>query len=294
MATGGIELVSNDGQPVRYIPPPTSAGCAPVRWWSTTQVLADCGTNSLGSRPTPWLLPVNGGSSSQLFTGGIAGGAIVNKAWQLASGVYASSDQCVNVCLARLQPDGTTSSVALPGALFGPQSALLGASSDRLVVYDHGGNGQAGLLFSLNPETATPTTLLGGSVNGGSVNAALLDDPSVPVAAPDSTTPSPHFPTPEAAMTYLANAWNSNDQVALRHVTDPGARDALQAMHTEAVNLRLDHCTARPQGDYVCFFNHDYPAGTATTLQGGVGHAVFLVGPAATPGWYMTVFQGCG
>jgi hypothetical protein len=26
----------------------------------------------------------------------------------------------------------------------------------------------------------------------------------------------------------------------------------------------------------------------------GIGHAYFDVGPADTPGWYMTVYEGCG
>ena len=105
---------------------------------------------------------------------------------------------------------------------------------------------------------------------------------------------SPHFNTPESAMSYLASAWNRNDLTQLDHVTNPPARAALGAMHDEAINLRLNHCSSRPQGDYICYFDHDYPEGTSTTLPGGVGHAVFLVGPADTPGWYMTVFEGCG
>ena len=95
-------------------------------------------------------------------------------------------------------------------------------------------------------------------------------------------------------MTYLTQAWNAHDLVAERHVTDPAARVLLDSMRSEAVNLRLDHCTKRPQGDYECHFHHDYPADTPTTIVGGVGEAVFLVGPADAPGWYMTVFVSCG
>ncbi|MHB8467483.1 MAG: hypothetical protein ACYDH6_00815 [Acidimicrobiales bacterium] len=119
--------------------------------------------------------------------------------------------------------------------------------------------------------------------------------PSVPSTSTSTTVaPLPHFDTPEAAMTYLAAAWNANDLVSLRHVTNPAARAQLDAMHSEAINLRLDHCTKRPEGDYECTFRHDYPAATPTTMPGGVGEAAFLVGPADTPGWYMTVFEHCG
>ncbi len=95
-------------------------------------------------------------------------------------------------------------------------------------------------------------------------------------------------------MRYLATAWNSHDTVALRHVTDPSARDQLDAMHSEAVNLRLSSCKRQPAGDYECTFSHDYPSGYMHPKGEKRGEAMFLVGPALTPGWYMTVYQHCG
>ncbi len=94
-------------------------------------------------------------------------------------------------------------------------------------------------------------------------------------------------------MTYLAAAWNARDEVALGHVTNPAARVELDAMHGEAVNLRLDHCDRQSAGDFLCYFRHDYPAGPSQGVTSG-GQAVFLVGPALNPGWYMTVLQRCG
>jgi hypothetical protein len=92
-------------------------------------------------------------------------------------------------------------------------------------------------------------------------------------------------------MRYLAAAWNRDDKVALCHVTTAAARGQLNGMHGEAVNLRLNHCSRMPAGDYECFFDHDYPA---KLHKKGHGEAQFLAGPAKTPGWYMTVFEGCG
>ena len=107
----------------------------------------------------------------------------------------------------------------------------------------------------------------------------------------------PHFATPEEAMRYLADAWNRDDIVSLKHVTNPSARDELDAMHGVATNLRLKRCEHNPVGDYTCYFAHDYPPHPSTTMplehQGKTGEAVFLVGPADTPGWYMTVFESC-
>jgi hypothetical protein len=150
------------------------------------------------------------------------------------------------------------------------------------------------------PSTSAPGLEAGGVsdhpdttiVAGAAPTRPATTSPSSVAAAPPTTAGAPHFETPQAAMTYLAAAWNANDTTALRHVTNPAARDALDAMHSEAVNLRLDHCDRRPEGDYLCYFRHDYPAGTATAQPGG--QAVFLVGPALTPGWYMTVLQSCG
>jgi hypothetical protein len=111
-----------------------------------------------------------------------------------------------------------------------------------------------------------------------------------PVPPPQS---GPHFATPEAAMRYLASAWNRRDMTALKHVTDPAARQLLVDMYREAANLRLDHCTfTKARGDYECYFNHGFPKGYKS--QGPVGHAELTVGPADRPGWYMTYFVSCG
>jgi hypothetical protein len=121
---------------------------------------------------------------------------------------------------------------------------------------------------------------------------------SQPIALPrcPHTSPSPHFDTPEAMMSYLATAWNHDDLDALCHVTNPNARTLLNEMHSEAVNLRLNHCE-RQAGSigrtYVCFLDHDYPT-SMRKLHLGHGHAVFDAAPADRPGWYMTVFESCG
>ena len=108
---------------------------------------------------------------------------------------------------------------------------------------------------------------------------------------PTDDTPDLYFATPEAAMRYLAAAWNRNDQVALRHVTTPDGRNALETMRSEAVNLRLEKCTKNPAGDYTCDFIHDYPR---SMHKSGTGTATFIAGPAREHGWYMTYFEGCG
>ena len=134
------------------------------------------------------------------------------------------------------------------------------------------------------------TAGVGGPATATTTAAAV---PSAPPSTKPAASKPPHFDTPEAAMRYLTSAWNRNDIVELKHVTDPSARVQLNAMHSEATNLKLTSCTKRPQGDYDCIFSHDFPAGYQHPKK-SVGEAEFIVGPADTPGWYMTVFQHCG
>jgi hypothetical protein len=135
----------------------------------------------------------------------------------------------------------------------------------------------------------------GGSDPTSTVAASVptaVSSPS-PSPAPRPKPASPHFATPEAAMRYLASAWNRNNIVELKHVTDPNARAELEAMHSEAADLRLNHCTKnKVRGDYECFFDHGFPKGYKS--KGPVGSAEFTVGQARRPGWYMTVFVACG
>ncbi len=99
------------------------------------------------------------------------------------------------------------------------------------------------------------------------------------------------FATPRDAMRYLVTAYNHHDLVALKHVTTPSAREALEEMRATANDLRLRSCTFREErGDYYCTFSHGFPASAHRT---GRGHATFTVAPAAKPGWYMTVLDEC-
>ena len=106
-------------------------------------------------------------------------------------------------------------------------------------------------------------------------------------------SPVPTFRTPEAAMVYLASAWNRGDMTELKHVTDPAAREQLWNMHREATDLALQKCERRDVGDYECTFTHDYPVGYSGDRM-AQGKAWVLVGPARRSGWYMTVYEGCG
>jgi hypothetical protein len=130
--------------------------------------------------------------------------------------------------------------------------------------------------------------------------AAATEMPAaVPAATPTSSAqPStaasgntrPHFDTPQAAMIYLAHAYNAWDVTALHYVTEPRAFARLMDMRSDAFSLRLKYCTPNPRGDFTCYFRHDFPVSEHKT---GYGQAVFIAAPALTPGWYMYQFQSC-
>jgi len=129
----------------------------------------------------------------------------------------------------------------------------------------------------------------------------LSSSPSAPAATPYTPpattptvrpTPAPlHFDSPEAAMRYLAAAYDRGDLEALRPVTTPGSRADLWMMRSEAVNLQLDRCTSDHHGGYLCEFTHDYPK---SLHMKGHGSSTMAVLPAARPGWYMSGLLDCG
>ena len=141
---------------------------------------------------------------------------------------------------------------------------------------------------------AGPCALVRVTAGGASDRVATPSPTMTPRPSPTPPVASAvHFNTPEAAMRYLASAWNRNDLVQLKHVTDPNARAELDLMHEEAANLKFDHCTfTKARGDFECFFTHGFPKGYKS--KGPVGTAEFTVSPATKPGWYMTYFIACG
>ena len=145
--------------------------------------------------------------------------------------------------------------------------------------------------------TAVPTLATSPAAPTTSADASKVSaGPLATVTIADSSV-RPHFTTPEAAMRYLAAAWNANDMTALKHVTQGTARMLLMGMKTEAVNLRLDHCELRDggNGDYLCHFVHDYPKSYPAKLrQGAHGTSEFIAAPSASVGWYMYAYEGCG
>ncbi len=140
----------------------------------------------------------------------------------------------------------------------------------------------------------TPTTTAAPTTTPTPVSTPSPTSTSTPVTTP-TTKPTPLpplFATPEAAMAYMARAFDQRDITALKKVTTPQSRQELFDMWPGQVHLRLSRC--EKDGDsyaYVCFFPHDPPKGMDPT---SVPEAVMVVEPAARPGWYMSELSECG
>ncbi len=100
-----------------------------------------------------------------------------------------------------------------------------------------------------------------------------------------------YFKSPEAAMRYLASAYNRGDVAALKKVTTPRARRELLEMRAIATDLSLRNCAHSSDGTASCEFDHGYPKAMSAHTH---GEAHFKVAPARKYGWYMTVMEDCG
>ncbi|HEY2213979.1 MAG TPA: hypothetical protein VGH31_02895, partial [Acidimicrobiales bacterium] len=75
------------------------------------------------------------------------------------------------------------------------------------------------------------------------LDGALGSTGTLPVGTVCAATGTPHFASPNAAMTYLANAWNTGNVQEVDYVTDPAGRDQMNSMAAQMVNLQFKSCT---------------------------------------------------
>lgn len=178
--SAGIELMSNDGQGLRHLNVrPSVQWCRPVRWWTPEELLASCLPADSGASQL-WLVPASGATPTALTASPAANQDSGDlDAWQLSGGTYVQdAGACSYVYVAKLQPDGLTTPVAIPGVPTGESSVILGALGDRLAIRNTPGSPETcahgPTLMWFAPTTNSVTPLLGGSVNGGYALAAVL------------------------------------------------------------------------------------------------------------------------
>jgi hypothetical protein len=171
-ATNGLALVANDAATIRELPVPSvSQGCEPLRWWSPGLVLASCSL----TQSTLWLVPTSGAAPSALTNTPVLPDLGDEDAWQVGGGTYVQdAGACGYQYLAKLNPNGTTTPVAVPAVDAGDSVVVVGTYDNRLALRATVACGTGVSLVWFDPEANTTTVLLGPSVNGGGVSDAIL------------------------------------------------------------------------------------------------------------------------
>ncbi len=174
--SAGIELMSNEGQGLRYLNvSPSVTSCEPVRWWNTGEVLASCAPSGSGTSQL-WLVPASGAAATALTASPPASGDLGDlDAWQLPAGTYVQdAGACGYIYLAKRAADGLTSPVAMPGVPGGDSTIVLGAEGNRLAIDAKPACREGASLLWYTPATNSVTPILGGAANGGTTEDALM------------------------------------------------------------------------------------------------------------------------
>jgi hypothetical protein len=169
-------VMGNDGTVVRTLATPRGLNrCTPLRWWDGelgATALAYCGSN-LQDQPQLWLMPIAGGAPTALTAPNRQAGDL--DAWHVPAGTFvATASQCGELILEKLNADGTTSRVSVPGTDPNRSTKVIGVSDDDLIVRAFPSCAPGEALIDWDPAANTSTVLLGGTENGGSVTDALL------------------------------------------------------------------------------------------------------------------------
>ncbi len=171
----GLALMSNDGTAGKTLPVTGEQDCAPTRWWdANSTVVARCLDHSLARL---WLVPISGEPPTALTAPLNGQGPDYGDmdAWKLPSDTFLQvAGACGSEYLGKLSAvGGTTTRVDVPD--IDPRSSVrvIGANGGHLDVQGRASCGGGQALFDYDPAANTSTVLLGPSLNGGGVIAAL-------------------------------------------------------------------------------------------------------------------------
>lgn len=177
-ARAGLRLVSSSGRLLKNLAVPAALGCAPVRWWTASKVLASCITKSGNSEYLHlYLVPTSGARPAELTPFRKSSYDLGDlDAWQLSSGLYLQSEgACGTLEVNRQAANGSVTPVPVPGT---SSSSYLVVTADdsRLLVETEGCTGRGQLLW-LNPATHAETWLF----RRGAIEAVPFADAQDPL-----------------------------------------------------------------------------------------------------------------
>jgi hypothetical protein len=176
-------VVGNDGVVARQLrmPGPRSS-CRPVHWWTSTVILAVCGTPpptppalAVASENQLWQVPLAGAAPTALTPLNSADRGYAN-AWQLPSGTFLEPGGCGgDRLLTRLGNDMQTTQVTVPGVDRPKLLVAIGVTADKLLLEAPTDCHERGMsLLAYDPVANTSTVVLGPPLNGGAVKSAIL------------------------------------------------------------------------------------------------------------------------
>jgi hypothetical protein len=164
----GLEVLSNAGQPIRTLSIREADSCDLLNWWSNQSALVDCAGQLLA-------YSLSGARPDQLTTSRDAGTFL--GAWHLPGGRYAEAAACGTTWLERLNPNGTATTLTIPGAADAGTVQPLGTYGDQLPLLIGGGcDGHFPYSFVdwYSPSANVARTVIGGRAGGGYVTRAVL------------------------------------------------------------------------------------------------------------------------
>jgi hypothetical protein len=171
----GVELVSNAGSMIRFLPVPgtdaTTGGCTPERWWNAADMLVAC-TPSGAIGPQLWLVPVSGATPTPLTPVRTAPPDFGDvDAWQLPTGLYLEAEAgCGPPFLAKQPADAAAQVVAVPG---GAASSVIATSGDSMLIQQSHECAAGSSLSWFNPATSAVQPVLTDPANSTGVITAI-------------------------------------------------------------------------------------------------------------------------
>jgi TolB protein len=160
----GVELVSNAGGMIRWLPVPGAAGnagsCMPVRWWNPSDVLVSCIASQV-SEEQLWLVPVSGAAPTALTPPRSPYGPDFGDvdAWQLPTGLYLQAQAgCGPPFIATQSASGAVQAVTVPGASSG--NVVIATTGDSMLVQEFSECLQGSSLAWFNPATGSAQLVL--------------------------------------------------------------------------------------------------------------------------------------
>jgi len=152
----GLQLVSNTGGVIRTLPVPHAGvpGCSPVRWWTSTTILATCSATGAASRSQLWLVPANGSRPTALTPPRGAHSSDLGDldAWPLPSGLYLqAAGPCGTLQIFRQAAGGAITLISVPHTAGNNQ--ILTAYGSQLLIQAPTSCGLGASLLWFNPST---------------------------------------------------------------------------------------------------------------------------------------------